>query len=236
MITSGLAASARAIPTRWRSPPLKACGRRAAWVGERPTVRISSLTAACRSARPAILCTLSTSARDWPTVMVGFSEEYGSWKTPWICRRTVWAVSPRWSSMLDPRYKMSPPVGLYRPRSSRPNVVLPEPVSPTRARVSPRLMASDTPSTALSTVRPRRSEPWPTLKYLVTSRVSIIGTSASATLSPTPVPADAATSASDIGPLGVHVGPQPESARAGAAVDVKDDACNVSGGLGREEE
>src|SRR5215813_7151132 len=131
---------------------------------------------------------------------------------------------------------MSPPVGLYRPSSRRPNVVLPEPVSPTRARVSPRLMASDTPSTALSTVRPRRSEPWPTLKYLVTSRVSIIGTSASATLSPTPVPADAGTSASDIGPLRVHVGPQPEPARAGAAVDVKDDACNVGGVLGREEE
>src|SRR5689334_196290 len=134
--------------------------------------------------------------------MVGFSEEYGSWNTPWMWRRALLAVSPRASSMLDPRKRMSPPVGLYSPSSSLPEVVLPDPVSPTGASVSPRLIDSDTPSTALRMVLPRPSDPWPTLKCLVTSLVSMI------------------VSASGIGTL-LDVRSQAEPAGSGAAVDVE---------------
>src|SRR6266576_6717430 len=74
---------------------------------------------------------------------------------------------------------MSPDVGRYSPRISRPNVVLPDPVSPTSASVSPRLMASEIPSTALRVrCRPRPRPLWPTGKCLVTSTVSMTGTSA----------------------------------------------------------
>src|SRR5215472_2475486 len=129
--------------------------------------------------------------------------------------------------MLDPRYRMSPPVGLYRRSSRRPNVVFPEPVSPTSASVSPRRIDSDTPSTALSTFLVRRSEPCPTLKYLVTSRVSMSGTSAGTTWSL--LRTVAARSASDIGSLGFHVCAQPEPPGARPAVDVEDRACDVGG-------
>src|SRR5438128_1294163 len=78
---------------------------------------------------------------------------------------------------------MSPLVGRYRPSSSRPKVVFPDPVSPTRASVSPRRMASETPSTALSVARARPvavqpDAARPAEKYLQTSRVSMIGGSA----------------------------------------------------------
>src|SRR5690348_14501091 len=79
---------------------------------------------------------------------------------------------------------MSPLVGRYRPSSSRPKVVLPEPVSPTRARVSPRRMARDTPSTALSVGLAWPGTLAPALKCLVTSRVSMIGPSAALFASP----------------------------------------------------
>src|SRR5215472_18009280 len=128
---------------------------------------------------------------------------------------------------------MSPLVGLYRPRSSRPNVVLPDPVSPTRASVSPRLIASDTPSTALSIGRLRGAPggrptglarmptlPWPTAKYLDTSMVWTIGVSGSA---------------ADMGAILAHVGPQSIPASARPAVHVEHGAGDVRGG-GRGEE
>ena len=99
---SGLTARARAMPIRCRSPPLNATGRRAACAGDRPTVSSSSATLASRSLRLVTLWTLSTSASDWPTVIVGLSEEYGSWNTPWIWRRTCLAVTPLRSRMLRP--------------------------------------------------------------------------------------------------------------------------------------
>src|SRR5712691_9357688 len=78
---------------------------------------------------------------------------------------------------------MSPLVGRYRPSSSRPKVVFPDPVSPTRASVWPRRMASETPSTALSVARARPvavqpEAARPAEKYLQRSRVSMIGGSA----------------------------------------------------------
>src|SRR5690242_3357389 len=87
---------------------------------------------------------------------------------------------------------MSPLVGRYRPSSSRPKVVLPEPVSPTRARVSPRRMARDTPSTALRVGFAWPGTLAPALKCLVTSRVSMIGPPAP--VLPAPAPASPAAS------------------------------------------
>src|SRR5215469_6833417 len=74
---------------------------------------------------------------------------------------------------------MSPLVGRYRPSRRRPNVVLPEPVSPTSASVSPRRIAGDTPSTALTVGLARPMPSRPAEKCLATSTVSMIGVSAS---------------------------------------------------------
>src|SRR5215469_9518753 len=129
---------------------------------------------------------------------------------------------------------MSPLVGLYSPSSNRPNVVLPDPVSPTRARVSPRLISSDTPSTAFSIGRPRGApggrrpgiarlptRPWPTAKYLDTSMVWTIGASGSA---------------ADIGTLLAHMRTQSVPAGARPAVHVEHGAADVRGVGGGEEQ
>ena len=62
MISRGLRASARAMPMRWRWPPENSCGYRAAWLGDSPTMRISSPTRS-RASRPpfTIPCTVNTS-------------------------------------------------------------------------------------------------------------------------------------------------------------------------------
>src|SRR2546429_3760196 len=128
---------------------------------------------------------------------------------------------------------MSPLAGRYRPSSSRPNVVLPEPVSPTRARVSPRRMARDTPSTALSVgLEPC---PWPgtlapALKCLATSRVSMIGPSAA----PGPAPPAAWAWLAAVTAVPVrHVGLQREPASVGPAVHLEyraGDVARITGG------
>ena len=46
---------------------------------------------------------------------------------------------------------MLPLVGLTSPIAALPSVVFPEPLSPTRARISPRPRRRETPSTALMT-------------------------------------------------------------------------------------
>src|SRR5215472_8386102 len=226
--TSGSTASARAIPTRCRSPPLNACGRRPAWAVDSPTVRSSSATRSGSSLRATTWCTLSTSVSDWPMVIVGFSDEYGSWNTPWTCRRTARAVSLLRSRMLTPRYRMSPLVGVYRPSSRRPKVVLPEPVSPTSARVSPRRIVSDTPSTALSVGRARPIASRPAEKCLATCSVSMIGTSASAASA-------AAARLSAVTAL-PRVSLQGEPAGVGAAVHLQHRAGDVARVAGRQEE
>src|SRR5215831_2513694 len=117
--------------------------------------------------------------------------------------------------MLVPRYRMSPDVGRYSPRMSRPNVVLPDPVSPTSASVSPRLMASEIPSTALRVARRPPGRPWPVAKCLVTPTVSMIGGP------PARLPAGTA------GPAG-HVVVQRVPPGVRAAVDLEHRAGNVT--------
>src|SRR5215470_2801955 len=127
--------------------------------------------------------------------------------------------------MLVPRYWMSPDVGRYRPSIRRPNVVLPDPVSPTSASVSPRLMASEIPSTALRVgCRPRPGPPWPTGKCLVTSIVSMIDTSAP---EPRAGALPAGLSAGTARPL-AYLTVQREAPGVGAAVDVQHRAGDVA--------
>ena len=56
------------------------------------------------------------------------------------------------SFTLSPSKKTSPEVGVYRRSRDLPTVVLPQPDSPTRPRVSPGLMEKETPSTAFKGV------------------------------------------------------------------------------------
>src|SRR6185312_11275205 len=128
-------------------------------------------------------------------------------------RRTVLAAAPRALVMLAPSYRMSPLVGEYRPSSSRPKVVFPEPVSPTSASVWPRRMSSETSSIAFSTgLLPTR--PWPTEKYRETLTVEMIGVSGSA---------------ADIGALLADVGAQPVPACSRATVDFEHGAGHMTG-------
>ena len=73
-------------------------------------------------------------------------------------RRSRWRCAA--SALLDidtPSMMTSPRVGGSRPTTMRATVDLPEPDSPTRAKVSPLPMAKDTPSTALALRRRLRA-------------------------------------------------------------------------------
>src|SRR5689334_19834237 len=124
--------------------------------------------------------------------------------------------------MLVPRYRMSPDVGRYRHRIRRPNVVLPDPVSQSSAKVSPRMMAREIPSTALRVARRPPGPPWPVAKCLVTATVSMIGRSSGGA-----VAAPAALSAGTAGPV-AHVVVQREPPGVRAAVDLKHRAGDVT--------
>src|SRR5215471_16955504 len=124
---------------------------------------------------------------------------------------------------------MSPLVGWYRPSRSRPNVVLPEPVSPTSASVSPRRMVSDTPSTALTAGLARPLASRPAEKCLATSTVSMIGVSAS-----WPGCASCTWLSAVTGLPPVHVRLQREPAGVGAAVHLQHRAGDVAGVAGRQ--
>ena len=78
----------------------------------------------------------------------GSSDAYGSWKTTWISRRRRNQRSRDAPAMSSPSNRIWPPVGRSSPSTSRPNVVLPEPDSPTIPSVVPGLTESDTPATA----------------------------------------------------------------------------------------
>src|SRR5512146_594548 len=133
---------------------------------------------------------------------------------------------------------MSPLVGRYRPSSSRPKVVLPEPVSPTRARVSPRRMARDTPSTALSVgldPRPCPGTLAPALKCLATSRVSMIGPPA--TLPASPAASTGWASLAALMAVSVrHEGLEREPPGVRPAVDLQHGAGDVAGLTGGQEQ
>src|SRR5712691_1432338 len=99
-------------------------------------------------------------------------------------------MSPLLSSCarLRPANAMVPAVGSSAARMSFEVVVLPQPDSPTRPRVSPVLMVKLTPSTALTQPRRRpRKEP-PTAKYFLRPRTSSNGSPTCGLLEGLPAP------------------------------------------------
>src|SRR2546427_1589109 len=79
--------------------------------------------------------------------------------------------------------RISPDVGGIKRRSKRPSVVLPQPLSPTKASVSPRRMYMSTPSTARTRAIVRRRTPPLTGKYfwipIAATTMSCLGRSGS---------------------------------------------------------
>ena len=83
-----------------------------------------------------------------PTVLRGFSDEYGSWKIICISRRSAFSSSPLMCAISLPSKRIDPSVGSISRSSSRAVVDLPQPDSPTIPSVSPRRTSKLMPSTA----------------------------------------------------------------------------------------
>ena len=94
-----------------------------------------------------------------PTVLRGFSDEYGSWKIICISRRRALSSSPLIVAISRPANVIEPLVGSVSRSSSRAVVDLPQPDSPTSPSVSPRRTSKETPSTALTAPTCRRKKP-----------------------------------------------------------------------------
>ena len=95
----------------------------------------------------------------WPTVWRGLSDEYGSWKTICISRRT--GRMSRWLRcvMSRPSKRIVPAVGSSSLSISRAVVDLPQPDSPTMPSVSPLRTLSVTSSTACTSPERRENTP-----------------------------------------------------------------------------
>ena len=89
----------------------------------------------------------------------GFSDPNGSWKM--ICIRLRNGRIPLGSRpvMSSPPKTTLPPVGGSSWSTVRPRVVLPQPDSPTRLKISPFLTSKSTPSTAYTVPTRRRRMP-----------------------------------------------------------------------------
>ena len=165
-ISSGSRARARAMATRWRCPPESCPGRAArVWPG-RPTRSSSSSTRASRASRVPRRWTSSGSRRIWRTVRRGLRAVEGSWKTtptaePKSLRRSAPVISHR----SRPWKRTWPSVGFWSPVRTRARVDLPQPDSPTRPTISPRLtsrVASVSAWTASRLKRPPLRALWRT--------------------------------------------------------------------------
>ena len=93
---------------------------------------------------PSTPAALSGSTRMLSTVIDGFSDEYGSWKTTWMSVASWRRFDREMLLIRSPRKRIVPSVTGARPRMARPMVVLPEPDSPTRLRVFPGRRSKDT--------------------------------------------------------------------------------------------
>jgi hypothetical protein len=142
-------------PAPGRSPPENWCGRSSICPGLSPTRASSAATCSQRSAPRASPCVASTSATISPAVWRGLSEEYGSWNTICMFRRSLRTRRSGKSVMSWPSSRTRPELGRVRRHTVRPTVDLPQPLSPTSPSVSPGAIAKVTPSTARTT--PRRT-------------------------------------------------------------------------------
>jgi hypothetical protein len=88
------------------------------------------------------------------TLRRGLSDEIGSWNTSWSRVRTERSSLPDSSVRSVPPKRTRPEVGGGSWTMALPVVDLPQPDSPTRPRVSPRRMSSETPDTACTVWRP----------------------------------------------------------------------------------
>src|SRR3954470_7075793 len=109
-----------------------------------------------------------------PTVLRGFSDEYGSWKIICISRRRLLSSPPLIEAISRPLNVIEPDVGSTRRSSRRAVVDLPQPDSPTSPSVSPRMTSKDTPSTALTAPTWRRKNPERIGKCLKRPSISMI--------------------------------------------------------------
>ncbi len=184
-ISRGSDASARAMPMRWRCPPLNSCGLRSICAGDSPTVRSSSATRSRRSDAGARRCSQIGSPTIRSTLMRGLSEANGSWNTTCISRRSRASAAGASSPMLRPSNSTSPALGSISRSSSRPSVDLPDPLSPTSASVSPGCTDSDTSSTARTTAA-RPNSPPPPPKCRLSPTASRIGRPNRAGVTPKP--------------------------------------------------
>ncbi len=142
MTSLGLHASAMAIMARWRMPPESWCGKSITRLGLMPTRSNSSRarTMACFSLRPS--CSWMGSAICLPVSLTGFSAFIAPWKMMLISFQRILLMpnSVRLARFL-PSKRISPLT--MRPFSGRSlsreraAVVLPQPDSPARPRLSP---------------------------------------------------------------------------------------------------
>ncbi len=118
-----------------------------------PADSSAAITSASRSLRELpILFTTSGSATNSRIVCFGFSVSYGSWKISCTRRRySRSALTPQSVETSLPPNTIRPPVWRVSFTTTRPVVVLPDPDSPTRPRISPLRIVRSMPSTARTT-------------------------------------------------------------------------------------
>src|SRR5580765_6245275 len=109
-----------------------------------------------------------------PHVIRGLSDEYGSWKTMCISRRSGRSSRREMCVMSLPLRRIVPAVGSSRRTMQAPTVDLPLPDSPTSPSISPGAIVSETPSTAW-TSPPRPSRCVPAVKCLTRFSASSVG-------------------------------------------------------------
>ncbi len=143
--TGSSATTTLALPAKARATPMRCFWPPESWRGLRCSKRRGSFTRSssssilwCRSA--ASLPTLNFSSVRMicePTVWLGFSVSNGFWNTIWI-EETVFtsriSIPVDWISLLPSL--MLPPLAVSRPSSILARVDLPQPDSPTIARIS----------------------------------------------------------------------------------------------------
>ena len=109
------------------------------------------------------------------TVMRGFNDAYGSWKTICIFARIVRRSRPDGASTSSPSNRTVPDVGSSSRRMQRPVVDFPQPDSPTSPSVSPRCTEKLTPETAWTSPTLCRNSPARIGKFFTRSFTSSTG-------------------------------------------------------------
>ena len=174
MMTSGSAARASAITTRWRMPPENwwgCCFTRSSGSGI-PTCRSRSTARRLAAASPVPRWRSMVSTSCCSTVCSGLRLVSGSWKIiPIRLPRSLRFSASSRLSMRRPARRTSPavisPGGSRSPITALPTVDFPAPDSPTTPRMSPGSTVSDTSSTA---TRPPRRLGNSTRRFLMSRR------------------------------------------------------------------